>query len=417
MASPTAQVKTPPRTTVSSPAVTKTPAAPKSSAVAKMTPLRTSHTPGPKLLQWMRVGLVVWTLVATVLCLGSILASQAHQESSAASLIHAQDLRDLQSEVSHAHAEALTSFLDSGVTGQGQWDSFQTSRTQIDILLLTSAASANYPEDLSEIASTLRAWQDQLTLAHRDARDVPSDELPDLDIDQVTASFSAVTDAIGSEVATTSDQGSASNPFTVMSILASVLGGVGFVIVSVVVARRSHRVINIGLTIGLLAIIGAIVAVGVYASRSSQISVTDSRIATLAQAQSDTWNTQTLSALSVLDPDSWQSHTRDASELTTLIRANLNGFSGPTTTLIALADAQETLAVTDDTAERSAQVLDGIPWKNAAAAISAALDQERPDTSSLVVPALGYVITVASCCVIAIIATLAGIHARTKEYL
>ena len=384
--------------------------------VKKTASLPTPHMPGPRLFQVMRVGLVVWTLVSTVLCLASVLASQSHQEASAGALIHAQDLRDLRSEVSEAQAMALTSLIDPEGSGTNLWASYGDSRTQIDVLLLGSAASAAHPADLGDVADALRTWQEDLAVAHHDA--LGPGMTPDA-VPGITADYTAVTDAISTELAGAADQESSSTPFIVLSILASSLGGLGFVVVLVVTARRSHRVINIGLSIGLLAIIAAIVAVGVYANKSGQITVTDTRIAALSQAESDTWDVLSNDAVSVLDPGSWTSHTDLATNLLTSVQDNLVNLPPPapiTSPLAALVSTQSAIASTADTDARSALVTDLDPWQTEVSAISSAINSARPDSESLVVPALGYVVTVATCCVIAIIATLAGIHARTKEY-
>ena len=382
----------------------------------KAAPLPAPHMPGPRLFQVMRVGLVVWTLVSTVLCLASVLASQSHQEASAGALIHAQDLRDLRSEVSQAQATALTSLVGSHASSADLWKSYVDSRTQIDLLLLGSAASAAHPTDLGHVADTLRTWQENIAVTHHDASGSGISSTASADI---TASYTTVMSAIETELNATTNQESSSTPFIVLSILASVLGGLGFVIVSILTARRSHRVINIGLSIGLLAIIAAIVAVGVYANHSGQISDTDSRISVLSQAQSDTWDVLTDDTLSVLEPEVWQSHVGAGAILLKSVQDNLNGMSSAAdigTPLDTLAATQSDITTINDADGRTVLVTNLSPWQDTASAISSEIDVIRPDSADLVVPALGYVVTVATCCVIAIIATLAGIHARTKEY-
>ena len=385
-------------------------------SVKKTAPLPTPHLSGPRLFQVMRVGLVVWTLVSTVLCLASVLASQSHQEASAGSLIHAQDLRDLRSEVSQAQALALTSLINPNDSGIELWSSYTDSRTHIDLLLLASAASAAHPTDLGNVADALRIWQEDVAVTHHDA--VGPGIAPSATL-EITASYTDAINAINAELAAAAAQESSSTPFIVLSILASVLGGLGFVVVLVITARRSHRVINIGLSIGLIAIIAAIVSVGVYANRSGQISVTDTRITSLSQAETDAWDSLSRDALSVLEPGAWQSQTDLADTHVTSVRDNLaklTGVSSASSAMYDLNSRQSSINGTEDLDSRTALVLDETPWQNITTAINTTIDSERPDSTNLVVPALGYVITVATCCVIAIIATLAGIHARTKEY-
>jgi len=404
MAAPTTLTRTPRTTT--QPTRAMVPA-------KKAAPLQTPHMPGPRLFQVMRVGLVVWTLVSSVLCLASVLASQSHQESSAGALIHAQDIRDLRSEVSQAQAMALTSMLDpQGTAGTNLWDLYGESRTQVDLLLLGSAASASHPADLGDVANKLRIWQENLAVIHHDFTEQGT--LAEDATTTISTDYTAVINAITTELNATASQESSSTPFIVLSILASVLGGLGFVVVLVVTARRSHRVINVGLSIGLLAIIAAIVAVGIYANHSGQISDTDSRIAVLSQAQTDTWDARSEDALSILEPDSSQTHLNAAKDLATLISSSLRPLTS--IDVLSLVTDQSTIMATGDPAARSDLILNGSSWQTLSTALDITIDSARPDAANLVVPALGYVVTVATCCVIAIIATLAGIHARTKEY-
>ena len=381
--------------------------------VKKVAPLPIPHMSGPRLFQVMRVGLVVWTLVSMVLCLASVLASQSHQESSAGALIHAQDLRDLRSEVSQAQAMALTSMLDpQGTSGKNLWNLYGESRTRVDLLLLGSAASAAHPADLGDVANALRTWQENLAVIHNDLSQ--QGVLDGNATTTITTNYTAVITAITAELHATASQESSSTPFIVLSILASVLGGLGFVVVLVVTARRSHRVINVGLSIGLLAIIAAIVAVGIYANNSGQISNTDSNLADLSQSQSNLWDARSEDALSVLEPDSGQAHLDSATDLATLVSTTLRSMSLPEVS--TLVTDQKTIASTTDPTARSTLVIKGSSWQNLSTTLGTTIDSNRPDAANLVVPALGYVVTVATCCVIAIIATLAGIHARTKEY-
>jgi multisubunit Na+/H+ antiporter MnhC subunit len=80
-----------------------------------------------------------------------------------------------------------------------------------------------------------------------------------------------VTTALTQALAQTAARESAANPYTVIGILASALAALGFLIALYMTARRTRRVINIGLSLGLLAVVGAIVIVGVYTETSAQI--------------------------------------------------------------------------------------------------------------------------------------------------
>ena len=411
MSAPTPTTVSQPATAGKAPkAIASKPSSPKTVAPQSAPQLAAPKTPGPRLYRIMRTGLVVWTLLSAVLCVGSILASQSQQESSASAMVHAQDLRDLRSSVSHAQASALSSLLQA--SDAPAWKAYEDARDRVDQFMLASAASANSPAEMNQIASAIRHWQDDLILAHQSKLSDNTTLLKDL-----LDSFTTVTTRIGDAYSSAS-QGPSTAPFITMGIIASILGGLGFLMVAFATARRSHRVINIGLSIGLLAVIGAIVVVGIYASRSSQISVLDSRISSLSEAEVHTWDSQALAALSVLDVDSWTTHVMDAQSHGGSLRKALSsaGFDlgKPVEGLILRLDQ---IADATDPDLRTSLVVDSEPWESMDLVLRNAIEAERPSSGSLVVPAMSYVILLTSFCIVAVIAALAGIHTRTKEYV
>jgi len=386
-------------------------AAVKATPVAAIPGVPKIKTPGPRLYRLMRIWLVVWTILQTALCIGSIMASQNQQEIAASSMIHAQDLRDLHSEVSYAQSLALCALL--APEDAGLWTSYENTSATIDSLLLASAASASDPQDMATIAQTLRTWQNQVTLAYYHAG-----------TDGVTVPVAQTLDSDFGKLATAIEQasysarsGQSANPFIVSGIIASVLGAFGFIIVMWVTARRSHRVLNLGLSVGLGAIIAAIVVVGVYAGQSSQITVVDSRIANLSEAVTSTWDARSLSAMTVLNPNSYPPYQQAVENLATLTRVNLQGAGvslvGELNNVVA---TQTTIAETPDPDERAALVLTETTWQTLVKSINTYINLERPAQGSLVVNALWYTILLSLCALAAIIAALAGIHTRTKEY-
>ena len=357
---------------------------------------------------------MVWTLLSMVLCLGSMLASQSHQESQAAAMTHTQDLRALNSETARAQSLALTSLLDLQVGNQdSHWPDYQDCATSVESLLLTSAASQIPSSDFTTVVSSLTQWRDGLTIAHHDAA---SSGLVSGALDSIQTYYTAVSAAISAQISATEDQISSDTPYIALGIVASVLGALGFVVVSVLTARRSHRVINIGLTIGLLSIVGAIVCSGIYAARSAEISDTDSRVANLAQAQADVWDMRSSDALFVLDPGSSATHRNTSGDLMDSIGSELASVAAGSD-VSDLQDAQDTLQTSQDPGGWSTAVLNDSMWDDIGDWLDSAISLDTLDSASMVVPALSYVVIVAGCCVVAVIATLAGIHARTKEYL
>jgi hypothetical protein len=189
-----------------------------------------------------------------------------------------------------------------------------------------------------------------------------------------------------------------------VSIVAAAFAVAGFLAAAVITARRSRRVVNAGLTTGLLAVIGIVAMAGVYASQVSRISTADSSFARLTQAEANVWDARSQVALAVLDPGQSPSPLGEAGSLLTTATSALGG-DGVATDLANLSTAltNGTLTVGSDL------------WQTTIAGLDSA-GHNRPDPAGLVVSATPAVIIVSGLGVVAAIAALAGIHARTKEY-
>jgi hypothetical protein len=363
----------------------------------------------------MRTGLVIWTLLATALCIGSVLATQTQQESSAATMLHAQDLRDLRSAVAKTHATGLslmTSPMNSDLIA-----AYDQVRSTTDHLILASAGSYVGHGDMGSVISSIRTWQDDLAVS---LHIISNGSVDPLRVSLLDTEFRNVTTAIDQAYSSVSVDATSTTPFIIIGIIASVLGGLGFVMVSVVTARRSRRIINPGLTIGLLAVIAAIVTVGFYASKSAEISVVDSRISAFSQAQADTWTSRAQVAMGVLDPDQWSTHLTQAQttahsiqptvmKVVAFIDSDLEeGF----TTLSSAVDSLVT-----DSSSAPHTLSSNLPWLDLAQTLSNLIDDERLTEDNLVVPAMWYTALLALLCVVAVVFLLSGLHSRTKEYL
>jgi len=352
----------------------------------------------------------VYTLVVTVFGVVAVTAAQTEQQSRAETITHAQDVRDLRVEVAQAQASALASLLDPQ---GGDWTTYQQVSSTIDLSLLTAAASASHPSDLEATASGIRQWRDDITVAHNQATSAAS--APDATTVDTAYHTQVVAALSGDAGVTTDDQASW---ITVVRFALGLFATAVLVhlLAMVVMAQRTHRVINIGLAIAMLAVAGATAVLGIYDARSSQISVTDSRVATLSQAQADTWDIQSMTLMAVVAPDTSASSLAQATSLMGSLATAASTFPDLADSVSQVSSRMSDVTSAADDASRAALALDATPWQATAAAIGADIDAQRLDTATLVVSSLWYVVALASGCVVAIIATLAGVHARIKEY-
>jgi hypothetical protein len=355
----------------------------------------------------MRIGLVVWTLLSFAVGTGVILAWERDQADTAEAILHAQDLRDLRAQVAQANAAGLIWAIDP--SDDPAWTAYQQASDQVADLLVRTAANSGTSPHLNEVSRALRAWQDAVAGAHA--------ALDPTAIADITAHYQSVTDILDTTMFATGSSDSSWRTFTAVGIVASCLSAVGFVVAGTLTARRTHRVVNIGLTLGLLAVIGAIVVISLHASQSLRIQVAEQSNAALSQAQADLWDARSQASLAVLDPAAGQDHANQAQALADRLTAGLADEPPMQVWALSLSDHVDQIAGDLTAADRAPLVLDAAPWQDAANAIADQLDVQRPVPDALVVPALVPVISLAGLCLVAIVATLAGIHTRVQEYV
>jgi len=365
--------------------------------------------PGPQFLRLVRAGLIVLALLSAVLCVMSLLAQQAAQTKVAAQVLYVQDLRDLRTNVSWAQSAALSSFLDPAGGGKADWNTYSGPATKaVATSLVAAAQSAASTGDLIDIEMALFAWQDALAVAH-DAGLAPGAD---------PAGLAAVTKASATLLLRLDLATNAASPaipdngWIALSLVVTSLCVVGFVAASVALARRTHRVLNIGLTIGLLAAIVTIIIVGSYASESANIRLSDSEMAAWSQTQTATWDLRTACAMTVMDPNA-------PAPSTAIVVSGITGGVPPNVNTLgtALSNHIASILGADNQAARIALVLNADPWQKLADAIGRIIQADRDERGQLVVSATWYVILLAAMCLSSIIATMGGIHARAKEYL
>ena len=359
--------------------------------------------PGPRFYRLIRAGLVVLTLLSSLVCVIGVQMSQSSQTSVADHLVSVQGLRDLQSEAARAESTALIWLVRPT---DATWDSYQLANDQIDLLLMTSAASVDRPGDLAEVASALRNWQEAVTIAHyHGGTDAAA-------IQTVLDRYDDLSQALAR--ATSDSAGPSDNQaLVVVGLVFAVIAALGFVCALVLVALRSHRVVNLGLAAALAAIIGIVSVMGVYYARPHQILAMDSETARLSQAVVDTWDARSLDALAVLLPDRGT-----LPQATALVNSLYDDLASQGLPVDALLNRQQYIIGISDIRllGESDMVTDAVPWRELADAIGAQIDDRRSDPHDLILSAQWSLATVCLLGVAAAIATLAGINSRTKEY-
>jgi len=385
------------------PAPAKAAARPSGTVAPRPATLATRQT-GPQLFQTLRVALILITLAATVLSVIAIKASESNQVITAATAANAQDLRDLRVAVTHAQAAATVTLITPNAPASA-WKTYDDMTGTADAAFLAAASSSRNPADLIPVASALRSWYNAVAVARAAGLNLTT-------TGDLTNSFTTLRDALDKAIPQ-APTWSGSSSLLVIAIVAASLAILAYAGAGVLLARRTHRVINLGLAVGLVAAIAALVIVANYASQVRQVSVADSETATLSELESDVWESQAWAATSVLDPTWWGYYTEQASTLA----ASLPDRVPLTVTTPAFVDQVVTrtadIAAAPDPEVRRPLVVDGAPWETLARDIRQGY---RPVTNA-VVPALWYDIGLAGCGVVAITATLAGIYTRSKEYL
>ena len=383
--------------TTSTPATTSKTALPTNTAIYKL--------PGPRFYRLIRAALVVLTLVSSLICVIAIQASQTSQASVADSLVSTQNLQDLQVEVAQAESIALVWMANPT---DSTWEQYLSLRSEIDLLLMASAASAK-PANLNDVANALRNWQDAVTIAHLNNGEDPAT------ITMVDNRYGDLTRHLSSAIAS-SIPPSGSSALTVIGLVAAVIALLGFAGALVLVAMRSHRVINIGLAIGLLAVIGTVAVMGTYHARPQQILSLNSQTTQLSWAAVDTWNSRSLNTLAILVPSKQWAITQAETIANSLRHNPVITSQNLTAQASGLAARQQEIIDASEPSERVALVVDDKPWQTLASAIEASISRQRTDPPDLVASAQWSLVTVFLLCVTAAIATPAGINSRTKEY-
>jgi hypothetical protein len=347
----------------------------------------------------MRIGLVIWTLLATAWCVGSLLTTQTQQEEAAAAYSHGQDLLDLKAGIAWAHSAGLVLLTDQDNPTFRR--DFNEANRVVDRQLVACASSSLDLEAMSRVATAVRAWQSLF------ASTLAAGELPDdFTVSDLDGAYQSVRDSLAA--ADTSLSFIYTYPSIIGAIVASVLGALGFIVVSIMTARRSRRVINVGLTLGLLAVIATIMVGASYAKQYSNVYTDNDQLSYMIDAKCKMWSSRGVQAMSEYPPYLGSGSTGQESldrARSYLDKAN-EQFAQEMTGYLATIEQ----ALKDD------NITSQDPWIAAATAIDDKVDTIRLNHDDIVTPATGYVIAVSVLGIVAVICLLVGISARTKEY-
>ncbi|MDR2973284.1 MAG: hypothetical protein LBV00_01025 [Propionibacteriaceae bacterium] len=363
---------------------------------------------GPRFFSWLRFGLVVSTLVAAVLGVIATVVSQADQADLVASQASSLNLMEMKAMGAEAQSDALSSLLDPhGSQGRSQWQAYTDATATMTDLLLTATGSTSSPTDLHDVAQSFSAWQSALFSVHQDG--LAAAVTPDA-LKPATQTYTVMIDALTAHVALHTDTDST---IIVVAFVLAVLVSIGFVMALIATARRSHRVINIGVTIALLLSLGSVYVLSWYNGQTTAAHTISDATWTLTDVRVDTWDTRSLSASAILDPT-----TRTTSPTATEAASQLEAPASDWWFELS----EETAAVVNQVATISAAtpdqartlILDDSSWRLLSDKIGA-LVSYTPPTRSLI-PAFVPASLIAGLGAGAVIATLAGVHARTKEY-
>ncbi len=362
---------------------------------------------GPRFFNWLRFSLITVTLVAAVLGIVCAATTHAQQEATAGQITYAHCLRQLDTTTAEAQSSLLASLLDpSSQTGADQWEDYQASLQEADGLLLTAAANSDWPADLTDTSAALTAWAIPAAQARQEAL---GQGLSPETLTSLTEAFTAVGTSLDTHL--TAPATARVTPLMIVSLAVAALALVLFLTGLVLTARRTHRVINPGLAIGLLLVIGLAAVIGSEVVQAAGADRDDSLSAHWSGLASQVWTSRQLAALGVLDPSSTDGEA--ALDLVASLQTESAASPALADQTQALADRLTAIGQASG-ADRIGLITDASVWQDPADSLGRMIDANRPTTKVTVF--LWPTVLIAAFGLGAIAATLAGIHARTKEY-
>ncbi len=243
-------------------------------------------TPTPRLIRGLRSALVVLLLLFSGLTVVATVAPEMALSSSSANISLGQQLRGARATLAEADRKASVAFLvPATANSNGEWTDYQSTIDQVSSMLLRAAA--DHPGDADQLATVQTEISDYRrsvdaawTLAGTGSAAGSSEFV----------SSGAKLDAPLQTLATLAQQSDTrvgTGPSWQIGPWAVAAGWVAvasLVLSSILVARRTHRVLNVGLSAGLLLVLGAAALAG-QANTVVQQSMADVTTSSLASAR------------------------------------------------------------------------------------------------------------------------------------
>ncbi len=249
-------------------------------------PVPVHPTTTPRLIRGLRNALIVILLLFSGLTVVATVAPEMALGSSAADISLGQQLRGARATLAEADRKASVAFLaPATAAANGEWTDYQSTIDQVSAMLLRAAA--DQPGDAGQLATI----QTQISDYRRtvDAAWTVAGTGSSAGGSQFVAAGTKL-DAPLATLATLAQHSDArvgdgpSWAIGPWAVAAGWIAVASLVLSAILVARRSHRVINIGLSAGLLLVLGAAALAG-QANGVVQQSLTDVTTTSLAAAR------------------------------------------------------------------------------------------------------------------------------------
>lgn len=274
-------VQTPPDVATGA-ALVATPAASAPAASALVYP-----TPTPRVLRALRNVVIAGLLLFAVLTIGGTVAPELALGTARDDATYGMQLRNARATLAEADRRASVAFLEPATAaGSGEWTTYQATLDTVSSMLVRAAAQ--HPGDADRLATVQTQVND-----YRRTVDAAWTKAA-TDATGGGTAYAATTTKLTEPLATLatlaqdSDARLGSGPLWMAGYGAVIAGWLALVVLivgSVVIARRTRRVLNIGLAVAVV-LVGVALSLASTANGLVQQSLLDVRTTTLVQARS-----------------------------------------------------------------------------------------------------------------------------------
>ena len=243
-------------------------------------------TPTPRLIRGLRSALVVLLVLFSGLTVVATVAPEMALSSSSANISLGQQLRGARATLAEADRKASVAFLAPATAdSNGEWTDYQSTIDQVSSMLLRAAA--DHPGDADQLATVQTQISDYRrtvdaawTLAGTGSAAGSSEFVSaGVKLDAPLQTLATLAQQSDTRVGT-----GPSWQIGPWAVAAGWVAVASLVLSSILVARRTHRVLNFGLSAGLLLVLGAAALAG-QANTVVQQSMADVTTSSLASAR------------------------------------------------------------------------------------------------------------------------------------